>query len=184
MRGTRFVCAFRGSATLDCRSFGRSPTRKGVPRQRCARAFACASPTRRWPTTSASPARAASTRTGSISRRSTSAAPATSCSTRTRTVRRPRGTTRPPGACSSRSPSGCWTCRRRRYAELGELEPVEPDGVIRLVPGKHLLDRRLFLARQHHLVDPVEVHADALAVVLERLRDHRLQLVADPSRVG
>src|SRR2546426_7180055 len=65
-----------------------------------------------------------------------------------------------------------------------ELEPFEPHRVIDLVPLEHLPDRNLSLARQHHLVDPVEVNAYVLAVVLERLREHRLELVANPPGVG
>src|SRR5882762_687644 len=65
-----------------------------------------------------------------------------------------------------------------------DLEPLEPHRVIGLVPVEHPPDRRLLLARHHHLVDPLEVDADALALVLERLREHRLELVADPPRVG
>src|SRR6266705_2110359 len=44
-----------------------------------------------------------------------------------------------------------------------DLEPLEPHRVIGLVPLEHLPDRRLLLARHHHLVDPLEVNADALA---------------------
>src|SRR5438105_1276878 len=44
-----------------------------------------------------------------------------------------------------------------------DLKPLEPHRVIGLVPLEHLPDRRLLLAQHYHLVDPLEVHEDALA---------------------
>src|SRR5437762_12269483 len=72
----------------------------------------------------------------------------------------------------------------RIFLMSDDRKPLEPHRVIGLVPLEHLPDRRLLLAQHYHLVDPFEVHEDALAVVLERLREHRLELVADPPRVG
>src|SRR5687768_12114959 len=65
-----------------------------------------------------------------------------------------------------------------------ELEPVEPHRVVRLVPLEHAANARLLVGGEHALVDLLEPHTDAVAIVLESLRDHRLELVANAARVG
>src|SRR3990172_5213059 len=64
------------------------------------------------------------------------------------------------------------------------LEPLEPHGVVRLVPLEDLPDRRLLFARHHLLLDAVEADAHSISIVLERPREHRLQLVPYPPGVG
>src|ERR1043165_9850547 len=56
--------------------------------------------------------------------------------------------------------------------------------MLSLIPAQNVTYGLLTLPRHDALIHSVEVDADALAVVLERLREHRLQLVANTAGVG
>src|SRR5215475_6752758 len=79
---------------------------------------------------------------------------------------------------------GIAVTRMRSPVPSDGLEPIEPDRVVGLVPLQDGPDPRLLVTRHDHFVDQLEADPDPLAVVLERLRDHRLQLVADAAGVG
>src|SRR5215470_16473994 len=69
---------------------------------------------------------------------------------------------------------GIAVTRMRSPVPSDGLEPIEPDRVVGLVPLQDGPDPRLLVTRHDHFVDPLEADPDPLAVVLERLRDHRL----------
>src|SRR5215510_1876589 len=79
---------------------------------------------------------------------------------------------------------GIAVTRMRSPVPSDGLEPIEPDRVVGLVPLQDGPDPRLLVTRHDHFVDPLEADPDPLAVVLERLWDHCLQLVADATGVG